>query len=279
MNQFKKTYSISQYLQPFIYTMNDERVRNKLIHQAIQLSPSSTYRWIGTWTIEMDSSQQLRFRDSKKPFEQYVKRLSFENDKIYLFTVCLVYEGNKVHYVAFIYSPQLKQLLSFDPGVELYHHGQKTIVPYIRKTFYHCNWIESNQLKQRQNVGTCQDYSFCGKKWGIQYNADHRTSLPADAFCQTWTIFFLTRFMLQRSPMDMSFIHQWCKVHPNRRELFLLNFFILPQLKCCPSLEKEYISQLNIRTRLEYNNILLLLVEYTEYLFLHNSLPKITCPK
>lgn len=277
----KQNGDISHLLQRFIYTMNEEPIRNHIITQSIRLSsPESSFSWLGTWNLELGNSGTVRFRHSHQSVEEYLQSLSFRRDKIYVFTVCLVYDGNRVHYVAFVYFPTLHRLYSFDPGVELYRHGEKTIIPSIRKGFYQKGWITSKTLLTQQNVGRCHDYSFCGKKWGLQYNARHDSlsSLPADAFCQTWTLFFLTRLIQQLHPTDMSFVHQWCRIHPTHRESFLLSFFILPQLTYCPFLKKEYMSQLQMISTKEFKRAYSQLVGYAEFTYRdQQKIRKIKC--
>jgi len=271
---------ISYLLQSLIYTMNEESVRNELIQNCIRVSSSSyPCKWLGTWTIEYDKKKEMRIRSTQKTMNEFVKSLSFQSNTIYLFTVCFVYEGNRVHYVAFIYYPSLKKLVSFDPGVELYHHGQMTIVPHIRNVFYEHRLISNNVINRQQNIGKCLEFSFCGKKWGIQYNANHTHSLPADAFCQTWTLFFLTRWILQLDPMDLSFVGNWCKIHPTRRELFLLSFFILPQLNCQSLFKKLYQRQLELKNTLEFKKVMLALVHYSEISSIQSWTRKIQCPR
>jgi len=278
MKKKQEDVHISYLLQSFIYTMNEESVRNQLIQDSIRVSSSPhKCKWLGTWTIEYDKKKEMRIRSTQKSLIEFVKSLSFQSNTLYLFTVCFVYDGNRVHYVAFIYYPFLKKLVSFDPGVELYHHGQQTIVPHIRKVFYECEFLSNNVVNQQQNIGTCQEFSFCGKKWGIQYNANHVHSLPADAFCQTWTLFFLTRWILQLDPMDMSFVGNWCKIHPTRRELFLLSFFILPQLNCQSTLKKVYHQQLQLRNALDFKKVMLALVHYSEISSIQSWTHKIQC--
>jgi len=278
MKKTQEDPHISYLLQSFIYTMNENSVRNQLIQDSIRISSSSkTLVWLGTWTMEYDSKKELRIRTTQTRLTEFVQSLSFQKHKLYIFTVCFVYDGNRVHYVAFIYYPSLKKLVSFDPGVELYFHGQLTVVPHIRQVFYDLQLISSILTKAQQNIGQCLEFVFCGKKWGIQYNANHQYSLPADAFCQTWTLFFLTRWILQLDPMDLSFVRNWCRIHPTRRELFLLSFFILPQLNCQSSLKKQY--QRQLQWHKDFKKVMLTLVQYAERSSIQSWTRKIQCPR
>jgi len=258
---------IEQYLQSFIYTMNDPRIRTHIIQRAIRQSSSPhssspRYRWIGSWTVAFSEDDGLsdkattikkKNRDKKKRKELVVvsdrkrrtlsqfiadKRwssssLSSSLSEILLFTVCFLYEENRVHYVSFLYLSEAKRLISFDPGWELYHHGQQTVVPYVQDVFQQRGLLSGTTARSDSlstKMGRCSNFSFCGKYWGIQYNGTP-SSLPADAFCQTWTLFFFTRYLLQSQSLDFSFLQKWCAIHPSRREFFIISCFILPLLQ------------------------------------------------
>ena len=212
----------------------------------IKQSDRKNIHWLGTWGISLDDHlkimnpiQQLITDDTIKSLIKKNKNL-FAN-KICLFTVNIVYEINRVHFVAFYYDPSRRFLLSFDPGVQLYHHGQETIVPHVRKAFHDLGMIGSEKLKTQQNIGTCHDYSFCGKKWGVQYNGRHDQHLPADSFCQSWTIYFLIRTILDS---DFAFVENWCRVSPPKREFIIISFFMLPNLLKFENLQKMFLSHL-----------------------------------
>ena len=269
----------TDWLQSLIYTMNEVPIRNQIVRNALRESLSSQrpkYRWKGTWTFELLPDNSLRMRDpSCSLFHEFLQsRWKCKTPVISLFTVCLVYDGNRVHYVAFVYRSDDQTLLSFDPGVGLYPHGQRTIVPYIRNTFSQLKWVSASR-----DVGRCHDFTFCGKRWGIQYNGDYTYSFPADAFCQTWTLFFVTRMVIQDDTSDVSFVDTWCKIHPPRREEFLLLSFVLPELRTNRSLQKQYLSQLQMSPR-SFPYVLRTLTEYVEssYASTGRKPPSIRCP-
>ena len=151
-----------------------------------------------------------------------------------MFTVCLVYDEHLVHYVAFLYVSKERRLISFDPGVQIYLHGQKTIVPRIEKYFMSEDLIDSDV-----RLGHCHQFRWKGKRMGVQY-----TGLEdrPDAFCQTWTIFFLVRFLYSKSHRvdDIHrFVREWCKILPKNRAVMLTEQFIIPTLMYFPRVLKD----------------------------------------
>jgi hypothetical protein len=196
--------------------------------------------------------------------------------KICLFTVMIVYSGNLVHYVAFIYNPDTKTLVSFDSGVELYEHGRKTILPAVRKAFRNAGLILSQGITTLQNMGHCHGYNFCGKEWGVQYNGLHRHGLPADSFCQTWTIFFLKRYLEKRDQTDFSYVWSWCRVHPGHRESVIIRDFLLPLLSESEAARRLYLREIgDTKTYCEAVDIL---KTYVENCSMGINKPDVVCP-
>jgi hypothetical protein len=254
--------------------MNDKRVRSEIIKYYIDLSSKKNIKWLGTWTISLDDDcrlmdpiQQLKSQDSVKNLIHKNKNSFIESTC--LFTVNIVYEINKVHYVSFIYNPDDKILISFDPGVQLYHHGQKTIIPFIRKTFNESGLIASRQFLREHNLGTCHDYSFCGKKWGIQYNGRNESSLPADSFCQTWTIYFFIRYLIET---DFEYVKNWCRVAPKKREFIITSFFLIPNILKFKSLQIVYMKYLENKYSLsEIMSVLYNFAETCQFTMTHET--------
>jgi len=236
-------------LQEFIYFMNEKSVRDKIIQHSLR-SYSHPGSWLGTWfvSLEDESSKHPKTLLLKKNNSFFQKKWvgkslhqCLENKKEFFqkakhpifFTVCIQYELNKVHYVAFVYDPQQKTLTSFDPGVEVYHHGMKTIVPILRDIFHLLHFIPQPYLKQDQfSIGRCHEHQFKGKKMGIQFNGQNM-----DAFCQTWTVFFIHRYLIHG---NADFVLDWCKIPPPKRESFILIAFIIPFLDYHPTLSQKY---------------------------------------
>lgn len=278
-------------IQSFIHTMNDKKLRTEIIKHSLHLSgKQESYQWLGTWIVQktkkdlqnVQNIQQLSFSLSSVSHLVSKNKTKLEQ-KNSIFTVCILYDINLVHYVSFLYFPNHKKLISFDPGVELYLHGRETIVPLIRKAFYENELIKSLPIQQSENLGRCHEFSFCGKNWGIQYNGKNYHKLPADSFCQTWTIFFITRYLMQPKE-DFSFIKYWCKINPHEREYFIISFFIIPYLTHFKNVQNQYLYHLQKTysfSNVSLPEILHELFQYIEVCHLSNACSnlKIQCNK
>lgn len=239
---------LTEYLQTFIHCMNKDRVRSAIMRQHIETCGDKDSEWFGTWYVRNTHPRQLHIAEASSFFPRtYLSKdlqtaLSgrehrFLRGKRYkLFTVCIVYDMNRVHYVAFVYDRMERVLISFDPGVELYLHGMRTIIPLVRTAFRQRKLIS----RRVPILGPCKDYLLQGKQAGVQYNG-RKGYLPADAFCQTWTLFFLCQILSLR---DSLFVSRWCKIPPKRRESFLIASFIIPTLEQNPTVSNQYFSML-----------------------------------
>ena len=167
-----KSGDTSRVLQSFIYTMNHCHYRTDLIrHHLKQSNKNRIYQWCGTWIVEADTTESLRLREidpsipmmkTIRPGDSFHTILSqkknYFRNKCSAFTVCLVYDGNAVHYVFFLYDPKKHALTSFDPGVGLYLHGQNTIVPRVQKAFQHAGLCRFSY--KNNHLGACHVYRF-----------------------------------------------------------------------------------------------------------------------
>ncbi|NDE13980.1 hypothetical protein EBZ80_03525 [bacterium] len=209
---------------------------------------------------------------------QFVKQNMAEfSEKKCLFTVMIVYSGNLVHYVAFVYDPKTRTLISFDSGVELYEHGRKTILPAVRKAFRDAGLILTRGINRQHDLGHCYGYNFCGKEWGVQYNGLHQHSLPADSFCQTWTIFFLKRYIEKRDEQDLSFVRSWCRVHPGHRESIIIRDFLLPLIAESEEARRVYLRE--IGGQKSYHEVVDILRTYLEKCSMGINKPDVVCPR
>lgn len=233
-------FQMSNLLQNIIYFFNQTKIRDFVIQHFISMyNLDNIVCWDGTYYFdekghmdsfyhpELSSSTHLTdFIKSKKAFslKKHKKQHTFV-----IFTACILYEENKVHYLAFVFDTKRRILVCFDPGIRLYHKGQDVLVPLIAKSFLDCDLIPS--LNNIERVGLCNT-KFYGKQWGIQYQGSNpaHTNLPADSFCQLWTICFLVEFM--KNKCSDVFLSNWCQVPPSIRESFALTyanqFFTLP---------------------------------------------------
>jgi hypothetical protein len=218
---------VNQILQNLIYLFNENRVRDSIMNRVLKKN-TKRYIWKGTFMLSGD-----------RPLLNY-RRWKLINTKLYLFTVGYTYRGNSVHYVAFILDPKKKQLLCFDPGYNLYLYGTHKIIPMVVKQLT-SDGIISNQIILKTKCSK----KYYKENYGLQYNgkSPYKTLLPADAFCQTWTLYFLFSFV--RLQEETSFFEEWCKIQPSLREFFIIQRFILPNIEFIPSFPKSDINKID----------------------------------
>lgn len=211
-------------LQGLIHTFNNDAVRNAILRRTCLSSrrganrPSShktkhtvDWQWKGTFRL-----------GPKTPFVQYKRWRRRSPDTTFLFTAYYVYRRNRVHYVAFAFQPSQRRLVCFDPGYDLYLYGRHKIIPMVANAMHASGTIDTPLILK----GPCLDRQGLG----IQFNGENpkKTVLPADAFCQMWTLFFLRTYVQSRG--DLGFFNDWCKITPPRRPPFLLSQFTIPML-------------------------------------------------
>lgn len=238
---------LSDYLQTFIHCMNRDRIRSAVIRQHMQTCGDRDSEWLGTWYVRNTQPRQLHIAEPSTFFPRNHLHNNFQTSlyerqdrlikgkRYKTFTVCILYDLNRVHYVAFVYDSVDRSLTSFDPGAELYLHGMRTIIPIVRNAFRKLQLISHKS----PILGPCTDYLLQGKKAGVQYNGRVDTHLPADAFCQTWTLFFVCNLLSLHST---AFVRRWCRIPPKRREAFLIVSFIIPTLQQNPTVSTKYFS-------------------------------------
>ena len=260
---------LGQYI---IYFFNKLSVRTKVIRDAIkEYKKDDKFCYFGTWYVE-GPKLKLMFRDPydeelKKDFREkmsvynFIKKhkSDFELKRKILFTVCYCYDENNVHFVSFIYDSKKQKLIHFDPGVHCYPKGQDVLVPSIVSVFKRLKLIKDNRFgKSHDELGDdCPRYKYILKEEpiGIQYNGEDK-----DAFCQSWTLFFLIDQIKQYDEN----VEELCRIIPENRELHLYENFIIPFLKKNPTYLKEIIDDLKdeIRFTKKPKEYLTLLDEY-----------------
>jgi hypothetical protein len=241
-------FHISDMLQNIIYFFNQQDIRDHTIgHYKKMLPHGKNIDWDGTYYFNeygiMDpyyhkgenKTTLLNFIKNRPLYQRQNHRFKSKNYFI-LFTCCILYEENRVHYLSFIFRPHTGMLISFDPGIHLYTKGQDILVPLIRDTFLKAGFIRKNNLER---VGLCKD-KYHNRRWGIQYNGTdpNISSLPADSFCQSWTLFFLIEFI--RHGCSDHFFRSWCKIPPKSREIFILMYYFLPWLQHDAYISKKF---------------------------------------
>lgn len=258
----KLPVSFHMFLQQFIYLMNETDIRNEIITKRSKFFGNNV-EWLGSWDV-CGNKFDLSFLSIPPCFHSSLKdksvlnvlqkKMTLKKSKNCMFTICYHYEDRKVHYVSFIYDRENKRLQHFDPGISLYLHGQETLVPSIYKVFKTIGLVEKNQ-----ELGKCiHQTKWKGKIMGIQFDGGENLALPADAFCQTWTIFFLVRMMANGFESE-DFIQKWCSIPPKRREAFLISSFILPILLEFPKFYKRVCNNIDIQ-----DNFIQIMYDYIE---------------
>jgi hypothetical protein len=235
--------------------MNGVETRNDIMAYHLKQSKSrDTCRWWGTWFVRESGKNDLSLSGEHDPVWKFkpktlhdlVRRLHNKTSACTaMFTVCLLYDVNLVHYVSFVYLPSERVLLSFDPGVEVYPHGQKTIVPRVHALMKSLGLVDAHRVE-----GACSVFRFRQKKHGVQFNGRTADKLPADAFCQSWTLFFLVRVLyLPDRSLDRiaALVRDWCRIPPEGRQYFLTSFFILPTLTYFSAIGERYVGMLGGR--------------------------------
>lgn len=235
MSKDSETFSISDMLQNIIYFFNGKEIRDYLINHHIKMLPSGKSSiWDGTYYFDEQGQLDPYYHpeNQKTSLQQFVKqRRNLQQNRVrfVLFTCCILYEGNRVHYLSFVYDTKKRILLSFDPGVHLYPKGQDVLVPLVRDAFL-SNKLIADKRGSFERVGLCKTKYF-DKAWGIQYDGTDPkiTDLPADSFCQSWTLFFLIEFLRHRC--SDRFFKKWCSIPPKHRELFVILNYFMPHLQ------------------------------------------------
>lgn len=243
-NNSKKCMEVNNFLgifpQHIIYYFNKLDVRNYVINSHItKYKKQDKFSNFGTINIKNKSNGEIvlcpeydiktwkKFNKLKKSdyhdknindFFHRMKNIFLLKPKT-IFTVCLHYNKVSVHFVSFIYNRHTKELVSFDPGVQVYEEGQEVIVPTIKQAMENSKLLKTNT--ELGNKCYQHRYFFQNEPIGIQYN-----SKTKDAFCQNWTLYFLVEQIKSHN-----IIRKVCRIHPANREIHLFRDFIIPILR------------------------------------------------
>lgn len=212
---------INNILQGLIYSFNEDPVRDSIVNTSLKDFKKCHHPvlWKGTYTLN----------ENKEYFHEY-RRWKLMKNKKYLFTVSYTYQTTRIHFVAFILDVSRKELICFDPGYNLYIQGTQKIIPIIVNELTNSNVIHKKVIFK----------TVCESPFGVQYNgkAGCRSILCADAFCQTWTLFFLQRYLECNCSPD--FFKTWCKIPPQHREFYLIQSFIIPTVMSNPIVSRQH---------------------------------------
>lgn len=244
---------LSPFFQQVIFKFNHEKLRRYILrHHVSQLDLSSEVKYHPDIIVMAQSEKQCSIHELyvQKKKQQTLKSFLSQHmrnpKKLHVFTVAIVYQENRIHYVAFIADMVNKTLYCFDSGYKVYEHGTDCIIPHVRKCF--------ESFKSISLLGQC------GK--GIQYNGE-----TADAFCQTWSLFFLVRalYIYKSHPMEIqsylsNMMKIWCKIPPKKREHFLFVHFLVPHL-----FHHEYVQRHIFQNDPTQHEIMTRLLQFVEH--------------
>jgi hypothetical protein len=238
-----KKYQISDMIQNIIYFFNQPQIRDHIINLHINILPAGKkVQWDGTYFFDEKGNIDPYHHPGTNGISltEFLKKQKAYTDNrasYVMSTCCITYEGNRVHFLSLIYNKKKRMLVFFDPGIHLYEKGQDLAVPIARDAFLKNGWIDSATNIER--VGLCST-DYHGKKWGIQYDGNNpkTTKLPADSFCQSWTLYYLVEFL--RNQCADTFFSTWCSVPPEKRETFMMMNFFMPHIQTNPFVFKEW---------------------------------------
>jgi len=247
-------------VQNLIYFFNEVSTRDYMVKlYAKKLFPETKCDYLGTLFVreEDDDSHALlveRFEHDGSDditsghltLDEFLgKRMSKLTRKSKrpnkLFTVAILYKLSAIHFVSFMYNSSSRRLITFDPGANLYLNGSRVIIPNVINTFVVLGLIDDTD--RVVITGLCGTKHH-GRKYGVQYNGEdpRLTSLPADAFCQSWSLLFVIMCIMYDG--DYSFVETWCAIRPVHREAFVTERLLLSHVLTQPILldkfRKEY---------------------------------------
>lgn len=232
-------YQMTNMIQNIIYFFNQPPIRDYVINLHKGILPVGKHvSWDGTYFFNEKGEMDPYHHHETMSLTNFLKkRKNYQHGGFIMSTCCVTYEGNKVHFLSLIYDRKKKILIFFDPGIHLYEKGQDVAVPIVTDAFLKNGWIQSSDRIER--VGLCSK-NYHGKKWGIQYDGSDplKTKLPADSFCQSWTLYYLVEFL--RNRCTDKFFSSWCSIPPEKRETFMMMNFFLPHIQNHPFLYKEW---------------------------------------
>lgn len=237
-------YRMTNMIQNIIYFFNQPPIRDYVIELHKNILPiGKKIIWDGTYFFNekgtMDPYHHPDIGNDVSLTNFLKNRDNYQNKKslFVLATCCVTYEGNKVHFLSLIYDRKNRMLIFFDPGIHLYEKGQDVAVPIVKNAFINTGLIDNT--KNIERIGLCSS-SYHGKKMGIQYNGEDpaKTRLPADSFCQSWTLYYLVEFL--HNQCTDKFFSSWCSIPPPKRETFILTNFFIPHLRTHSFLYKKW---------------------------------------
>lgn len=201
-------------LQEFIYELNKSRLRTSIIKSSI-----SSYKddhpiiWMGTFTFREKHNNNTVIKNIVNKIEKYQGKMC-----ICLFTCCYIYDGNRIHYISVIYESATEHVIIFDSGFNLYPVGKTFLIPIMKNIF-----------KSLSNTILFFNKTVCpSTNYGVQLKIQTKKQVIPDAFCQSWSLFFIQCYV--RSGGKSDFFKSWCQIKPALRDYFLFENFIIPTI-------------------------------------------------
>lgn len=221
----KKTSGIND-LQQFIYDLNDDQTRDYIMRNSLArrtVTGSPKYSWRGTLAFHNETSDEM--------MKAIIKKKMFRGgkvDTIRLATLSYTYENHQIHYVSVVYDTKNRKVILFDSGYNLYLIGKNRMLSNTREVI---KGLTVKHLVMEKKA--CRH-----SRYGVQLNGQRGVSVSADAFCQSWSLYFLICYA--ESNQDLSFFKRWCAIDPPFRQCFLFQMFILPVIQSTPWLLAKY---------------------------------------
>jgi hypothetical protein len=228
----KKKIMGNEDLQQFIYDLNGSKLRTQIMKMCLKTSNAKgIYRWMGTirFTEGMPDLQKTKLLGS---LQGKISRCSF--DTIFLFTLSYLYEGNRIHYIAVTYDKKTKTVVIFDSGYNLYPVGKTILIPLVKRMF----------LSLSSKILFFEKTSCQSSKYGVQLKKDTKRHIKLnndshrDAFCQSWSLFFLMCYV--RYQGDLNYFEKWCQLKSNQRLEYLIQNFVIPVINSNRYLFQKY---------------------------------------
>lgn len=234
-------------VQHLIYFFADAKVRRRVLANAFA-TLEDVVQW-GTIYVTEKNVEQTLLQKLRHKVEAW---LGDAAQREAAFTICISYGVRSVHFVAVVLQKEASHdhknihVISFDSGSHLYPHGERVVLPALRRTLRR---LADHVSRVKAHIGVCPHHvstpaSFRHRRFGLQFDASTVHSLPADAFCQCWSLFFLVEWAMRGVRAERgAFAWQWCRIPPKDRRAFLLRAFILPALALDGTLRRWFVDR------------------------------------
>lgn len=235
-------------VQHLIYFFTDAKVRRRVLDKAFATHQPRLVQW-GTFYAKEDKMEHTLLQKLRDKMKAWLADVACQEAA---FTICISYGVRSVHFVAVVLQKADKsgsiRVVSFDSGSNLYPHGERVVLPALRRVL---RTLTRHVSHVKTHVGVCPHHvstptTFRHRRFGLQFDASTVHRLPADAFCQCWSLFFLVEWAMREGEARTqhgAFARQWCQIPPQDRRAFLLRSFILPALAQDGTLRRWFVER------------------------------------